>query len=162
MGNVIADAPSHFDAAQFDITGLIPTVYAMFAMALGAALGAWRKRAITALGITLVIFIVLQYTVATRVRPYYMKPLRHTDTAQSLSNPNLAFDRNMLFLKDGGESCQTHSNGVTDCNSAVGQWYTYQPGYRYWDFQRIEAGIYLGMTAVAVAATYWLVLKRDA
>ena len=39
---------------------------------------------------------------------------------------------------------------------------TYQPSYRYWDFQRIETGIYLGMTAVAVAATYWLVLKRDA
>lgn len=39
---------------------------------------------------------------------------------------------------------------------------TYQPSYRYWDFQRIEAGIYLGLTAIAVGATYWLVLKRDA
>lgn len=38
----------------------------------------------------------------------------------------------------------------------------YQPSYRYWDFQRIETSIYLGMSAVAVAATYWLVLKRDA
>ena len=38
----------------------------------------------------------------------------------------------------------------------------YQPSYRYWDFQRIEAGIYLGMTAIAIGATYWLVLKRDA
>jgi hypothetical protein len=39
---------------------------------------------------------------------------------------------------------------------------TYQPSYRYWDFQRIEAGIYLGLTALAVGATYWLVLKLDA
>lgn len=39
---------------------------------------------------------------------------------------------------------------------------TYQPASRYWDFQRIETGIFLGMTAVATAATYWLVLKRDA
>jgi hypothetical protein len=39
---------------------------------------------------------------------------------------------------------------------------SYQPGYRYWDFQRIETGIYVGMAAVAVAATYLLVLKRDA
>ena len=38
----------------------------------------------------------------------------------------------------------------------------YQPSYRYWDFQRIEAGIYAGMTALAVAATYWVVLRRDA
>lgn len=39
---------------------------------------------------------------------------------------------------------------------------TYQPSYRYWDFQRIEAGIYLGLSVLAVGATYWLVLKRDA
>jgi ABC-type transport system involved in multi-copper enzyme maturation permease subunit len=39
---------------------------------------------------------------------------------------------------------------------------TYQSSYRYWDFQRIETSIYLGMTILAVTATYWLVLKRDA
>ena len=39
---------------------------------------------------------------------------------------------------------------------------TYQPSYRYWDFQRIEAGIYLGLTVLSVGATYWVVLKRDA
>ena len=39
---------------------------------------------------------------------------------------------------------------------------TYQPSYRYWEFQEIESGIYLGLTALAVGATYWLVLKRDA
>lgn len=38
----------------------------------------------------------------------------------------------------------------------------YQPAYRYWDFQRIEASIYLAMAALSVAVTYWLVLKRDA
>lgn len=53
---------------------------------------------------------------------------------------------------------------ITDClnNAGFRQVTTYQPAYRYWDFQRIEAGIYLGMTALAVGATYWLVLKRDA
>jgi ABC-2 family transporter protein len=39
---------------------------------------------------------------------------------------------------------------------------TYQPSYRYWDFQRIETGIFLGMTALAVGTTYRLVLRRDA
>lgn len=38
----------------------------------------------------------------------------------------------------------------------------YQPNSRYWDFQRIEACIYLGLAALAVGATYWLVLRRDA
>ncbi|HXR50201.1 MAG TPA: ABC transporter permease subunit [Verrucomicrobiae bacterium] len=53
---------------------------------------------------------------------------------------------------------------IDDCLNKAGfhQIAKYQPSYRYWDFQRIEASIYLGMTALAVAAKYWLVLKRDA
>lgn len=53
---------------------------------------------------------------------------------------------------------------IDDCLNKAGfhQIATYQPAYRYWDFQRIEAGIYLGLTALAVGGTYWLVLKRDA
>jgi len=53
---------------------------------------------------------------------------------------------------------------IDDCLNKAGyhQVAKYQPAYRYWDFQRIEAGIYLGMTALAAGATYWFVLKRDA
>lgn len=47
-------------------------------------------------------------------------------------------------------------------NAGFHQIATYQPGYRFWDFQRIETGLYLGMSALAIGATYWLVLKRDA
>ena len=38
----------------------------------------------------------------------------------------------------------------------------YQPAYRFWDFQRIEASIYLVLSAIAVAITYIVVLIRDA
>lgn len=38
----------------------------------------------------------------------------------------------------------------------------YQPSYRYWDFQRIEAGIYFGASIILISAAYWFVLKRDA
>jgi len=53
---------------------------------------------------------------------------------------------------------------VDTCLNSAGYHQTakYQPPYRYWDFQRIETGIYLGMGALAVSATYWFVLKRDA
>jgi hypothetical protein len=39
---------------------------------------------------------------------------------------------------------------------------TYQPAYRYWDFQRIETGMYLALSLLPLGATYWLVLRRDA
>lgn len=38
----------------------------------------------------------------------------------------------------------------------------YQPAYRYWDFQRIETGLYLAMSLIPLGATYWLVPRRDA
>jgi len=38
----------------------------------------------------------------------------------------------------------------------------YQPSYRYWDFQRIETGMYLALSVIPLAGTYWLVLRRDA
>jgi hypothetical protein len=43
------------------------------------------------------------------------------------------------------------------------RWTTkYQPSYRYWDFQRIETGLYLALSIIPIGATYWLVLRRDA
>jgi ABC-type transport system involved in multi-copper enzyme maturation permease subunit len=50
------------------------------------------------------------------------------------------------------------------CLSSEGyKWHTkYHPSYRYWNFQRIEVGLYLGLSLIPLAATYWLVLKRDA
>ncbi|HEV7454829.1 MAG TPA: ABC transporter permease subunit [Candidatus Saccharimonadales bacterium] len=47
-------------------------------------------------------------------------------------------------------------------NAGYHQIAKYQPPYRYWNFQRIETGMYLGMAALATGVTYLLILKRDA
>lgn len=39
---------------------------------------------------------------------------------------------------------------------------TYQPAGRYWTFQWIETGIFVGITALLVAGAVVLVLRRDA
>jgi len=39
---------------------------------------------------------------------------------------------------------------------------TYQPGDRFWPFQLIESGIYLGLTVLLLGATWLLVLRRAA
>lgn len=57
----------------------------------------------------------------------------------------------------GGDPIDTCLN-----NAGYHQIAKYQLSYRYWDFQEIESGIYLALSALAVGATYWLVLKRDA
>jgi ABC-type transport system involved in multi-copper enzyme maturation permease subunit len=72
-----------------------------------------------------------------------------------------------IRVPNGGHIAKLKAAGVdpvVDCLNRYGfhQVAKYQPPYRYWDFQRIEAGIYLGMSALVVGATYWLVLRRDA
>jgi hypothetical protein len=39
---------------------------------------------------------------------------------------------------------------------------TYQPGYRFWPFQFIETGIFVALAAVLIAATFFVVRRRDA
>lgn len=50
------------------------------------------------------------------------------------------------------------------CLNGLGYYWTtkYQPAYRYWDFQRIELGLYLALSVIPIGATYWLILRRDA
>jgi hypothetical protein len=76
------------------------------------------------------------------------------------------FTRNIQVSDDSHIAKVKMAGGdpLDDCLNHAGyrQAAQYQPTYRYWDFQRIEAGIYLGMTALAVGITYGLVLRRDA
>jgi ABC-type transport system involved in multi-copper enzyme maturation permease subunit len=55
-------------------------------------------------------------------------------------------------------------NTIDACLNDAGYYQVakYQPAGRYWDFQWIEASIYLGLTIIAIGATYWLVLRREA
>ena len=39
---------------------------------------------------------------------------------------------------------------------------TYQPADRFWNFQFIEAGLIVAITAAALAATIWLLHRRAA
>jgi ABC-type transport system involved in multi-copper enzyme maturation permease subunit len=73
--------------------------------------------------------------------------------------------RSALGISQGsGDSNDTQSQDPLACLAGQGLHVaaTYQPAYRYWDFQRIETGIYLALSLIPLGATYWLVLKRDA
>ena len=63
-----------------------------------------------------------------------------------------------IISKNGGPAVDFQ------CLNKLGYYWNtkYQPAYRYWDFQRIELGLYLALSIVPIGATYWLVLKRDA
>jgi ABC-type transport system involved in multi-copper enzyme maturation permease subunit len=214
-GNAIS--LNRFPTVMFDIQGITPIGYAVFAVSIGIALGAWLKRTMVAIALTMVLVIAAQIVVGNIVRPHYMTA--HTVTAwttqlgpgpNSMGTPSDAWvtstgivnkqgqtlnwsvppqqciiPQNQLpqpttgmsgggrhdevrVAGPGGKGSVVSVNGGPavqgSCLEKAGYHYinSYQPGYRYWDFQRIELGLYLALSLLPISATYWLVLKRDA
>jgi hypothetical protein len=68
----------NFQAAQFDIQGIVPIGYAVFAVALGIAAGALIRRTLPAMAITVVMFTFLRLVVGQDFRSHYLTPLTRT------------------------------------------------------------------------------------
>jgi len=61
-----------FSPGRFDIMGIVPVGYAVFAMALGITAGALLRRTLPAVGITLAGFIAVRFVISSWVRPHFM------------------------------------------------------------------------------------------
>ncbi|HEX6451061.1 MAG TPA: hypothetical protein VF060_16545 [Trebonia sp.] len=61
-----------FDPGRFDIMGIVPVGYAVFAMALGIAAGALLRRTLPAVGITLAVYIGVRILISSLARPHFM------------------------------------------------------------------------------------------
>ena len=61
-----------FNPGRFDIMGLMPVAYSLFAVALGIAAGAVTRRVLPAMAVTLAGFIAVRAVVALWLRPHYM------------------------------------------------------------------------------------------
>jgi hypothetical protein len=154
-----------FWPGQFDIQGIVPAAYSLFAFTLGAAAGMLTRRTVIALGITLAAFTGTRVVITTYLRPRYLPPA----TAALLPGPHTAYDvagswtlgqqpnvragtghgHVMPHLSQAG--CHlTHFA----CMAAAGirQVFTFQPATRYWTFQGIETALYLILAAALVAA----------
>jgi hypothetical protein len=179
-----------FKPGRFDIMGIVPVGYALFAVALGVCAGALLRRTMPALAVTLGGFIVVRSVVALWLRPHYMSAVTVTHTllsgytptgsswqlaqgilnpaGQLLPNPNgAAIDGIPIgFLPS---ACAATGNGAAGptpaCRQALDAFHafvTYQPASRYWAFQGIETGIFVALAAALVAVTAVVVLRRDA
>jgi hypothetical protein len=184
----------------FGEQGLVPAAITLFAVSWGIMFGAWFRKVMVAVGVTLGVYIAAAHIVVPNLlRPNYVTPVSVTAPVGpallaskipkgAWVTSQLIYDKNGkaiygdlypvmppecqkltqdVQVPDGGHIAKVKASGadpVDDCLNHYGfhQVAKYQPSYRYWDFQRIEAVIYLGLTAVAVAITYGLVLRRDA
>jgi hypothetical protein len=171
-----AVAFDRFQPNTFDTQGLVPVAYAIFAVALGVALGAWLRRSLLALALTLCIFVPVRFDVMHYLRPHYMPSIVQTNNfslagqgAGVIEVPrSLGAELNVSqhYYLTGDCLRQPTLNfapaGVNGRSCAEHMTTRYQPANRYWLFQGIESGIYMGFALILVGTTYWLVLKRDA
>ncbi len=171
---------SRFDA--FDIQGIVPVAYALFAVALGLAMGSLFRRVLPAIAATLGIFVALRVAIGVYVRPHFMTPLSGVyPLAGSRINPPAGSwvisqgivttsGRSLGSLTPGiiPAACQPGASGdksgIVGCLASHGfrQMVTFQPGTRFWAFQGLEAAVFVIAAASLIGLVFWRVLTKDA
>jgi hypothetical protein len=172
---------TRFDA--FDVQGIVPVAYALFAVALGIAAGSFFRRVLPAIATTLGIFVALRIAIGIYVRPHFMKPLSRVfplagansnppagswSISEGIAAPNGHPLGRSLPLNGVPAACQPGASGdksgVVNCLAShrFHQVITFQPGSRFWAFQGIEASIFVIAAAALIGLTFWRVLTSDA
>jgi hypothetical protein len=176
-----------FEVGHFDTQGLVPMGYSVFAVALGIAAGLVARRVLPAVAATIGGYVGLRVVIAYYLRPHYMTALTNTvpfgqdehiaggsfwalsrTMIDPAGHPMDGFRINLSNLPgncgDLVRQGQVGQGQVVRCLGAHGYRIvtSYQPANRFWSFQLIETGIYLGLAAVLVALTFYLINRRDA
>jgi hypothetical protein len=169
-----------FEENAFSFEGVVPYAYILFGASLALAAGAVLKRVAPAFAIALVGFFMARFFVTDRLRPHFMDPV-----VKMLHGPPASGSLHDAWVLNGPSLVDSHGNrpsqtlveqclapGVKplagpvaladDCLAKLGL-YTrveYHPASRFWTFQWIEAGIYLGLAAALTGFAAWWILKR--
>jgi hypothetical protein len=138
---------SRLSQGPFDIQGIVPVAYSVFAVVLGLAVGAMVRRLLPAMAATLATFAAVRIVIAVLVRPHFMSPI--SKVVPTAIGPGAMPSGSWLI----SNPVSAGSNGTL---------LTYQPVDRFWAFQGIETGIFIVLAAGLVALAYRRVVTRDA
>ena len=186
-GPANAQQASGFNPGRFDIMGIAPVSYAVFAVALGIAAGAVLRRVLPAIAVTVAGFTGVRAAIFTMVRPHYLAAVTHvygltqnwvpSGAAWQVAAGTVAPGGALIPVTDGPAiaasvpsvlvpaSCRGASDqAALACMQSAGfrQFVTYQPADRYWLFQGIEAGIFVALAAALIAVAFAVLRHRDA
>ncbi|WP_319463771.1 transporter [Micromonospora sp. RTP1Z1] len=151
----------------FDLQGIAPIGYTLFAVALGIFAGTLGRRMLPAMTVTLVGFIGVRAGVALLARPHYQPARTLTSPVEGtgamtrgrgdwiLSSGVRNADGKMV-APDAQIACPPDGRGRGGgaCGADLGlgpgayNWQLYQPAGRFWLFQGIETGIFVALAAL--------------
>ncbi|WP_410614903.1 ABC transporter permease [Amycolatopsis sp. lyj-109] len=147
---------------SFDVQGIVPVAYTLFALALGVFAGTYWRKVLPAMGIALVGFAVVRVAIEVFARPRYLPAQNLTFAPGGSQTPNPASGDWVMDLgvrNAAGELVLPNAQigpcppgGCLDTEAGPGatNWLRYQPGDRFWLFQGIETGIFVLLAAALV------------
>jgi hypothetical protein len=157
----------------FDIEGVVVPAYALFALALGVLAGLVFRRTVAAMTATLVGFGAARFLVFEFVRPNFMTPLHRviaatgaggsagdwvlSDTLVDAGGRQIAAGREELAVLHAQQAgIDPHTYILTLGWRRI---ISYQPAGRFWTFQLLEAGLFVGLAVALVLLALWLVRR---
>jgi len=162
--------------AAFDVQGLAPIGYAVFALSLGTLAGLVLRRTIPAMALTLFVFVGVRILVA-QVRPHFMTAVTGSalDVKQGswlvaanyyadAQGHRVSFEQVNQMVSVYASTAPKTFNGsaVMDYlhQQGISLLTDYQPPDRFWTFQLIEAALFFGLAIVLFAASLWWLQRR--
>jgi hypothetical protein len=153
---------SRFAWSAFDLQGLVPVGYTLFAVALGIAAGALVRKVLPAMAITVAGFLAARVAVEV-VRPYFRPAQEARFPLFAESHPGRFADQWLLssdvysadgqrlgngFIVCGPPSATDGSRGCAGYQPGDYNLNRFHPGSEYWTFQLIETGIFVAAAAL--------------
>jgi hypothetical protein len=169
-----------FDITGFDLTGIAPMAYTLFAFALGVTAGTVLRRSLPAAAGAFVVFLVVRFTVAGWIRPHFVTPVTRIeafvpgsgDITDGTSNVrDMILDQG--FIDAGGRHITGLGAVIVEGKAREGggdptiylhdhgiqRWVVYQPIERYWTFQLIETVTFVGLAVLLLALVIWRIRR---
>ncbi|MCP3801051.1 ABC transporter permease [Allokutzneria sp. A3M-2-11 16] len=126
----------------------------LFAFVVGVAAGTVLRRTVAAMGLTIAGTWAASIVFVNWLRPNYMTPVTDANGASTSGgwflSQTAVRPEDFVGVDSGGRI-----NGLIPVT-------TFQPADRFWTFQVIEAGLYLGLTVACVAVAFWWVRRAVA
>jgi hypothetical protein len=169
-----------FDGAAFDLEGVVPLGYVVFALGLGLAIGVIWRRTAPAVVTAFVAYVASRLFVDGWLRQRFATPLSAT-WRMNAPGPNLnnawvlwsgpsdraghRFNGGFPVLQACGRSSPNGDKMLNaHCLARHGAGFShavYEPASRFWEFQGIETALFGGIGLLLIALAAWRILHAD-
>ncbi|MFI5496384.1 ABC transporter permease subunit [Actinoplanes sp. NPDC051859] len=166
-----------FQYDAFDLEGLVPVAYALFAFGVATAAGAILRRSLPAFGVAFGAFLAARLSVALLARPAYATPLTTMEPIPTGDSPasrvaDWVIERGYADatgrrlssteyydLESAANQAGTNLNQFLHARG-IQQFGVYHPAEVFWRFQLIEAALFVAVAAGMIGVVVLRVRRR--